>query len=166
MKKKVIALGLLALGLTGAATVQFGVSQQLHQARVYSLDIPAGSSPTQLTEFVEAFNNGDPLPAGFAVTKRWGEVKTELSGFADPATGDVHQVTTIIDRSVDLDTATLSVDGQVVVTATRQNGKIFDRSGKAVATLAGFVPSGYGHTIIVEWISSDGVTVQSHEMER
>ena len=59
--------------------------------------------------------------------------------------------------------ATISIDGQVVATATRENGSIVERSGKAIATLGAMLPDVL-HTTTIEWVSVDGTRTQTHTL--
>lgn len=113
---------------------------------------PAMAPPSDFGAFAEYLHKpGASLPTGFAIEDRQGRVRGALSGAVQGGTGERWFVLTVHDDAVDLDTATVAIDGQTVATATLANGGIEVRDSKALATLGFWLPASAPYSLQVDW---------------
>ena len=127
--------------------------------------LPQGTGPLEFSSALESWVLREELPPGWTVSGGLGRVRATLTGRRGAVPGTRELAVTLTDDHEDLQTATVSLDGRLLQSATRENRQLVDLPDAAVAYFSVDVPSGFGHVYRVSWESEQG-PAGSHEFSR
>lgn len=157
MKSIVIISVALTTSLAAWAYYQQTPSKAVGTVEAFSVSHLQPFTDEDVRAMTSALVNGHAMPPGWQITSMEGKVHAVDTGMRLVPTGEQLWTVTVMDDSDDLEVATVSINGQVIETATRANGKVKDRSGMAIATMGVVVPpEGQSWQGKVEWTDSDG----------
>ncbi len=166
-RKLLVSAVVLASGsVVALAFAQQSISSQVMHVEANTFTYPTGSIPTvqEVTAYHTARINGTQLPSGWAVGATEGKVTITDTGHVMFPSGERSWTASIVDNQVDLDSAHVYINSQLVLSATRANGMIIDRSGMSIASLSVLVPpAAQPWTGRLEWIAVNG-DVRSYEL--
>lgn len=155
-----IAVVVSGLSVAGWAFFQVGTpAQVVFHKKMWAYTALPGATIQDRDTFHHNLAFGGPLPSTMVLNSDQGAVKGTLTGLVLNPSGERQLTVTLIDDSNDVQIARVYLSGALVATATRQNGGIVDRAGKAIATLSVFIPpAGLNYSVQVGWDSSGGHT--------
>ena len=158
----VTALGVagLALALLRPARLALNLEDDLAEwtpggSEAWFVTVPPGTTANSpsAAALSEALLNGDPLPPGMTAD-HLGKVTRTITGVV--IAGEHDLVITVLDDADDLLVASVSINGQRKATATREDGAIVEKNGKALATMSVLLPALYPYTVEVTWYANNG----------
>lgn len=156
-------LALCLLGTTALAAMTYGYVQSQYSGLSATTKMVSTSSLDGLTSpsvdiqnFMKNMVNGTNLPTSITTISNEGNVTARFTGFVMVGTNERQVTITVADEQADLTLAQVFLGGQVVATATVQNGGIVIRNGNAVATMSVLIPpAGQAYDLEVKWTASD-----------
>lgn len=168
MSRKLLvpAVVLASVSILALTFAQQSISSQVMRVEANAFTYPSGSIPSvqDVTAYHTARINGTSLPVGWTVGAMEGKVTVTDTGHIMESSGERSWTASIVDNQVDLDSAHVYINSQLVLSATRANGMIIDRSGMSIANLSVLVPpASQAWTGRLEWIGANGY-VRSYEL--
>jgi hypothetical protein len=154
---------LSVLGATALAAATYGFVQSQDPGSVVTTKMVSTSSLDGLTSpsqdiqnFMKNMVNGTHLPTSITTLSNEGKVTARFTGLVMADTNERQVTITVQDEQADLTLAQVYLGGQLIATATVQNGGIVVRYGNALATISVLIPQpGQGYNLEVRWTASD-----------
>lgn len=149
------------LGVTAIATATFGFVQSQYSGpsgttKMVATSSLAGASLLDIENFGKNLVNGTSLPTSITTVSNEGKVTARLTGLVIYSTNERQVTITVEDEPADLTLAQVYLNGQLIATATVQNGDIVVRGSNAVATKSVLIPpAGQSYNLEARWTASD-----------
>lgn len=159
MKPIVQAIGLVVLTTVAVAAMRSRSSGPpswtFFDMAEGALTIPDGATPEDFENSAKNLAFGTSYPTSIVPGDPQGKVLITVTGVALP-TGEKQIVVNLQDESPDMVEARLYVNGVLKKTATRDNGRIVDSAGQAIATMTTYINLNTVAGIDVKWTDGTG----------
>lgn len=160
MNSKRLVLSFCVVAAMAAATLGFVQSQYgsglSGTSKMVTTSSFAGASTQDIENFATNLAKGTNLPTSITTLSNEGTVTARLTDFVMYGTNERQVTITVADDPSDLTLAQVYLDGQILATATVQNGGIVVRGPNALATLSVLIPpAGQAYDLEVQWTASD-----------
>ncbi len=155
-----ILVALTTVGFALQQVSQGSVGKRIYLSKTAKLVAPSSTPTSQEIQGAMFGYYTGSLPVGWTADNL-GSVEGRDTGIRDAETGERLALVVVRDDIPDVDEAWLYLNGSVAFHATRSNGAVVNKNGKAVASLTVFLPARPYDLEVVWWSSGTGSKQQS-----